>query len=80
MALKAETGGSVNGENADWMTKAREFWSRRYGHPVSEAEVEEIQRNLKGFFDLLCKNENIPVENRVDSTPSNNVESERKCL
>ncbi len=34
-------------------TEAREFWSRRYGRPVSDEEVREIASNLSGFFNIL---------------------------
>jgi len=35
--------------------RAREFWSRRYGRPVSDAEVSEIDRNLFGYYGLLLQ-------------------------
>ena len=30
-------------------------WSKQYGKPVSLAEVEEINRNLSNFFNILLK-------------------------
>ena len=30
-----------------------EFWSKKYGRPVTEAEVEEIKFNLKAFGEWL---------------------------
>jgi len=28
-------------------------WSKQYGRPVTEAEVDEIKFSLRNFFDLL---------------------------
>ncbi len=28
-------------------------WSKQYGRPVSQAEVEEIGRNLSRFFNIM---------------------------
>lgn len=37
------------------MTKEEQlmFWSKQYGRVVTEAEVEEVNFNLKAFADLL---------------------------
>lgn len=43
----------VSGFSPDFLASAQEHWSRRYGRPVSEAEVENIHRNLNGFFEVL---------------------------
>lgn len=43
----------VSGFSPEFLTDARAHWSKRYGRPVSEAEVEEIHRNLNGFFEIL---------------------------
>lgn len=32
-----------------------EFWSKQYGRPVTEAEVEEIKFNLKAFGEWLIE-------------------------
>lgn len=29
------------------------FWSKKYGHPVTDAEVDEINFNLKAFANWL---------------------------
>lgn len=43
----------VSGFSPEFLASAREHWSKRYGRPVSEAEVENIHRNLNGFFEVL---------------------------
>jgi hypothetical protein len=43
----------VSGFSPEFLASAREHWSKRYGRPVSEAEVEDIHRNLNGFFEVL---------------------------
>jgi hypothetical protein len=43
----------VSGFSPEFLASAQEHWSRRYGRPVSEAEVENIHRNLNGFFEVL---------------------------
>lgn len=43
----------VSGFSPEFLASAHEHWSRRYGRPVSEAEVEDIHRNLNGFFEVL---------------------------
>jgi len=39
------------------MTKSKlndiDFWSKEYGRPVTQAEVDEIKHNLTGFVDWL---------------------------
>jgi hypothetical protein len=37
------------------MSNARRFWEQRYGRPLSDEEVEGIERNLIGFFKLLIE-------------------------
>ncbi|MBI4064534.1 MAG: hypothetical protein HY401_09595 [Elusimicrobia bacterium] len=41
------------GWSEEFKAKARAFWSERYGRPVSDAEAEDIHRNLAGFFGVL---------------------------
>lgn len=43
----------VSGFSPEFLARARELWSQRYGRPVSEAEAEAIHRNLNGFFEVL---------------------------
>ena len=43
----------VSGFSPEFLARAREFWSREYGRPVSEGEAEMIHRNLNGFFEVL---------------------------
>lgn len=43
----------VSGFSPEFLASAQEHWSKRYGRPVSEAEVENIHRNLNGFFEVL---------------------------
>lgn len=43
----------VSGFSPEFLASAREHWSKRYGRPVSEAEVENIHRNFNGFFEVL---------------------------
>lgn len=45
--------GHVSGFTPEFLAQAQEHWSKRYGRPVSEAEVENIHRNLNGFFEVL---------------------------
>lgn len=45
--------GHVSGFSPEFLASAQEHWSRRYGRPVSEDEVENIHRNLNGFFEVL---------------------------
>lgn len=44
-----------NSNEKNHIKKAQKFWSKKYGREVSEGEVEEIDRNLLGFFKLLLK-------------------------
>lgn len=50
---EGDQGIGANGAGFPWKRKARTFWSERYGREVSEAEVEDIHRNLYGFFSIL---------------------------
>ena len=52
-AQAGEQGVGERGNGSVWKGKARAFWAERYGRPVSEAQVEEIHRNLYGFFCIL---------------------------
>ncbi|MEK6536629.1 MAG: hypothetical protein AABZ63_04015 [Actinomycetota bacterium] len=45
--------GHVSGFTPEFLAQAQAHWSKRYGRPVSEAEVENIHRNLNGFFEVL---------------------------
>lgn len=39
-------------ENRD-LENSRSFWSRRYGQELTMREVEELQGNFTGLFNLL---------------------------
>lgn len=50
---EGEQGLGANGGGSGWKDKARDLWSERYGREISEAKVDEIHRNLYGFFSIL---------------------------
>lgn len=41
--------------NKEFTDKSRVFWSKRYGRPVTDGELDEIHRNLFGFYGLLLQ-------------------------
>jgi len=47
---KNQPGSAANDQNMQRLVRG---WSQQYGRPVTLAEVQEINRNLAHFFDLM---------------------------
>jgi len=42
-------------DNNEFREKSRRFWSKKYGRELSMGEIDEIYRNLTGYFNLLLR-------------------------
>lgn len=69
-SLPAAAGGSDES-----VRRTQEFWSRKYGQPISAREAKEIQENLFGFFTLLGKWRQERDRNELGFTRHNEVGS-----
>ncbi len=68
-------GKAIATATSDFDCELQEFWSKKYGHSISEEEAKEIQRNLFGYFKLLGKWQRESVGNQLEPARPNEVGS-----